>query len=123
MPDADATGATLRSVVVLIAKAQPLQFGVNESYTLQVTSTRATITAQTQWGALHAIESFFQLVLIEPWEDCSNCRKFIMQPNVPFSLVDQPRTQWRGLMIDTGAPSTQCAGLPAISLFWHSVLL
>ena len=104
VPDADSTGATLRSVVVRIAEAQPLQLGVNESYTLQVTSTRATITAPTQWGALHAVESFFQLVLIEPWEECPNCRKYIMQPDVPFSLVDQPRTQWRGLMIDTGTP-------------------
>jgi hypothetical protein len=106
VPDADPTGATLHNLVVRIAEAQPLQFGVNESYILEVTSTKAIITAPTQWGALHGIESFFQLVLIEPWEECPNCNKYIMRPAVPFRLVDRPRTQWRGLMIDTGTCSS-----------------
>lgn len=129
VPDADSTGATLRRLVVDITEAQPLQFGTNESYELTVNSSCATITAPTQWGALYGIESFFQLVLIEPWEECPNCRKYIIRPNVPFSIADQPRTRWRGLMIDTGRhwlpPTTIKKAIVAMAaakmnaLHWH----
>ncbi len=96
LPDADSSGATLRSVIVRISSSPPLQLDVNESYTLEVSSSVATITAATQWGALHAIESFFQLVLIEPWEDCPDCNKYKLRVDVPFSIEDAPRTRWRG---------------------------
>jgi hypothetical protein len=51
LADADSDGATLRSVIVRISSAPPLQLDVNESYTLQVSSSVATITAATQWCA------------------------------------------------------------------------
>ena len=129
VPDADSVGATLRTLTVHVAAAQPLQFDVNESYTLDVNSTHATIEAPTQWGALHGIESFFQMVLIEPWEQCPNCKKYIMQADVPFTLVDHPRTRWRGLMIDSGRhwlpPTTIKKAIDAMAaakmnaLHWH----
>ena len=89
-----------------------LQFGVNESYTLHVNSTSAVITAETAWGAMWGLESFFQLVMREPPEACSRCTtapcratcgKYIVREHVPLSIVDRPRTRWRGLMIDVSA--------------------
>lgn len=73
VPDADATGATLKTITVAVAEAMPLQLGANESYTLTVNATHASVTAPTQWGAIYALESFFQLLLIEPWEKCAVC--------------------------------------------------
>ena len=60
-PNADATGATLKTVTVTLAAAVPLQLDVNESYSLTVNSTHAAVTAPTQWGAMHGLETFFQL--------------------------------------------------------------
>jgi hexosaminidase len=101
-PGADATGATLRSVVVVVGASVPLAFGANESYSLEVNTTHAVVTASTQWGAMYGLESFFQLVLIEPWETCPVCNKYVIRADVPLSITDSPRVQWRGLMIDTG---------------------
>lgn len=100
--NANTTGATLATVVVEVGASVALQHGANESYTLQVNATHATVVAPTQWGAMHGLESFFQLVLIEPWETCDVCDKYVLQEDVPFSVSDRPRVAWRGLMIDTG---------------------
>ena len=100
--DADTTGATLKTVTVAVIEAVPLQLGVNESYSLTVNSTHASVVAPTQWGALYGLESFFQLLLIEPWEECEVCNKYVVKGDVPFSIVDAPRVRWRGLMIDYG---------------------
>ena len=103
VPTADPSGATLSSLVVNVGGAVALQLDVNESYTLKVNGTTAVITAETAWGAMHGLESFFQLVLIEPGVTCPDCNKYKLQVDVPFTIVDRPRTRWRGLMIDTGA--------------------
>ena len=109
---ADASGATLTTVAVHVGASVPLQLGVNESYTLHVNSTSAVITAETAWGAMWGLESFFQLVMREPPEACSRCTtapcratcgKYIVREHVPLSIVDRPRTRWRGLMIDVSA--------------------
>lgn len=97
----NSTDATLREIVVLITSGVDLQFGVNESYVLAVNETTAVIEAATQWGALYGLESFFQLVLIEPWQDCPTCNQYLLRELVPFVIRDEPRTRWRGLMIDT----------------------
>ena len=97
----NSTDATLREIVVLITSDVELQFGVNESYALTVNETTALIEAATQWGALYGLESFFQLVLIEPWQDCPTCNKYLLRELVPLVIRDEPRTRWRGLMIDT----------------------
>jgi hypothetical protein len=102
VPGADSTAATLTELIVDVGSDEPLQLGVNESYTLRVNSTHAVITAPTQWGAMYGLESFFQLVLIEPWEQCPNCNKYVLEEHVPFAIEDEPRVRWRGLMIDTG---------------------
>jgi hexosaminidase len=62
----------------------------DESYTLDVTATGAHLHAATVVGAIHGLETFYQLI----------------QPAGPgfvvpaVSIQDSPRFHWRGLMID-----------------------
>ena len=62
----------------------------DESYQLQITPSQATLTAATDVGAMHGMESFLQLVTLEN----GTC-------TVPAVTIDDaPRFRWRGLMID-----------------------
>ena len=62
----------------------------NESYQLEITSSQATLTAATDVGAMHGMETFLQLVRLEN-DACS----------VPAVTIDDaPRFRWRGFMID-----------------------
>jgi hexosaminidase len=85
-----------RSAMLIIhaaADAKPvLELGEDESYLLEITSSGARINAPTSLGAMHALQTFLQLVQTGPdgFE-------------VPILTIhDQPRFPWRGLMIDTG---------------------
>jgi hexosaminidase len=64
--------------------------GEDESYTLEVTASGAKIHAANPLGGMHGLQTFLQLVSITP-------DGFVV-PAV--SIQDQPRFQWRGLMID-----------------------
>ena len=80
--------------IVDIGKARAakpvLEFGQNESYTLDVTSSGATLTAPGPLGILHGFETFLQLVQSTP--------NGFAAPAV--HIEDKPRFPWRGLMID-----------------------
>ena len=67
-----------------------LQLGEDESYILDVNSTRAQITAPTTLGALHGLQTLLQLVQTSP--------DGFYIPGV--HIEDAPRFPWRGLMID-----------------------
>jgi len=67
------------------------ELGEDESYTLEVTLTGASITAPNDLGALHGLQTFLQLVSISP--------EGFVAPAV--IIKDIPRFPWRGLMIDT----------------------
>jgi hexosaminidase len=62
----------------------------DESYKLRVTSSSAEISAQTDVGAMHAMETFLQLVEVQN----GACRL----PAV--AIDDAPRFAWRGLHLD-----------------------
>ncbi|MDE3186470.1 MAG: family 20 glycosylhydrolase [Acidobacteriota bacterium] len=62
----------------------------DESYRLKVTPAMAELTAATDLGAMHGMETFLQLVSTEN----GTCRL----PSV--TIDDAPRFRWRGLMID-----------------------
>ncbi|MBS1803386.1 MAG: family 20 glycosylhydrolase [Acidobacteria bacterium] len=64
----------------------------DESYHLEVTPTKATITAPNSLGALHGLQTFLQLVTATP--------DGFAAPAV--TINDAPRFAWRGLMIDAG---------------------
>jgi hexosaminidase len=72
-----------------------------ESYTLDVTTTGAKLTASAPLGILHGLETFLQLVQITP--------DGFSLPAV--HIEDQPRFPWRGLMIDV---SRHFITLPAL---------
>jgi hexosaminidase len=66
------------------------EVGEDESYTLEVSASHATLTAPTALGALHGLQTFLQLVT-------STSAGFA----VPVVIInDAPRFPWRGLLID-----------------------
>lgn len=74
-----------------------MQLGVDESYTLNVTSPIAVLVAPTVYGALRGLETFSQL--LECQENEGQWSYTI--GNTPITLSDKPRFPWRGLLIDT----------------------
>lgn len=88
---------TLNSITVTIDDDKaPLQHGVDESYTIDVPASGQviTITAKTNYGALHAITTLQQLVISD-----NNGGLMIEQP---VSIADGPIYPYRGVMIDSG---------------------
>jgi hexosaminidase len=70
---------------------------IDESYTLNVTETGASITAPTSVGATYGLMTLVHLV-----EITSSERGVVRSiPNVPWNITDSPRFGHRGLMIDT----------------------
>jgi hexosaminidase len=106
-----AAGSLITELVVELSStsAEPLQHGVNESYTLRVPAASAamtaTVSAANEWGALHGIESFAQSVALLSGTDHgffpTAQRAYVLTLWPPARIVDSPRTAWRGLMIDT----------------------
>lgn len=92
----NATG-TLTTVKVIIADTHvTLHHGVDESYTLDITSfsNEIRISAQTVYGALHAFTTLQQIVIN------SGGGKLIVEQ--PVSIKDSPLFPIRGIMIDSG---------------------
>ncbi len=73
--------------------SDPIQeLGEDESYHLEITASRAELTAPNPLGVLHGLKTFLQLVTITPGGFA-----------VPVLTIDDaPRFPWRGLMIDAG---------------------
>jgi hexosaminidase len=94
IPLADDWQANKATFVVRVAGASaPVQqLGEDESYHLEISTSRAELTAPNPLGALHGLQTFLQLVRVTP-------QGF----SVPVTTIDdQPRFPWRGLMIDAG---------------------
>src|SRR6202048_4798675 len=72
------------------ASKEVQELGEDESYTLSVTTDGAKIEAPTPLGAMHALQTFLQLVEVSP--------DGLAAP--AFTIQDTPRVPWRGLMID-----------------------
>jgi hexosaminidase len=68
------------------------QLGEDESYHLEVSSTRVVLSAPNPLGILHGLQTFLQLVNITP-------QGFSV---ASVTIDDSPRFPWRGLMIDSG---------------------
>ncbi|SRR5579871_904926 len=68
------------------------ELGEDESYSLEVTASGATLNAPNNLGAMHGLQTFLQLVQ-------TSSTGFA----VPVTHIqDAPRFPWRGLMIDVG---------------------
>ena len=73
--------------------SKPVQeLGEDESYTLDITSAGATLSAPTPLGILHGLQTFLHLIQASPTGYAA--------PAV--SIQDKPRFPWRGLMVDVG---------------------
>jgi hexosaminidase len=72
------------------ASKEVQELGEDESYTLSITADGANIEAPTPLGAMHALQTFLQLVDVAP--------DGFTAPAI--SIQDKPRFPWRGLMID-----------------------
>jgi hexosaminidase len=72
------------------ASKEVQELGEDESYTLSVTADGAKIEAPTPLGAMHALQTFLQLVEVSPDGFAAPAA----------TIQDKPRFPWRGLMID-----------------------
>ena len=77
----------------------PLALGVSENYTLTLPSTSgvAVATADTQWAALRALETFSQLF---QWSGNSIPTSYGCA-QAPVMVNDYPRWPWRSVLIDS----------------------
>lgn len=94
---ADNCTAEITTIKIDVADTHaPLQHGVDESYELEIAagSDSVEITAQTVYGALHALTTLQQIVI----NDGSG--QLIVEQ--PVSIQDKPLYPVRGIMIDTG---------------------
>ena len=107
----------LEVVEVEVASEVPLELGVDESYTLDVTfdsetrRPRCVLTAKTQWGALRGVSSLAQLFVWDgegvgsggggDAEDDADDGGVFLLPNLPIHISDAPEWGWRGLLLDT----------------------
>eukprot|EP01062_Namystynia_karyoxenos_P048309 TRINITY_DN3672_c0_g1_i4.p1 TRINITY_DN3672_c0_g1~~TRINITY_DN3672_c0_g1_i4.p1 ORF type:complete len:529 (+),score=186.51 TRINITY_DN3672_c0_g1_i4:78-1664(+) len=92
------SGGAVSGVVVTVDdtdESHP-QLGTDESYQLTVpVSGKATLHAQTVYGALRGLETLSQLIQFD-----FDAGQYVI-PFLPFSATDAPRFPHRGLMIDT----------------------
>ena len=85
-------GAGLVQIRVADHTQQRPADGMNESYSLDIQGNAVTLSAQTDFGAIHGMETILQLL------DSNSTRYFL--PAV--HIRDAPRFPWRGLMLDPG---------------------
>ena len=88
-PAADAASAQLVIECAAPSEAIP-QLGENESYALEISPTRARLSAPTSRGVLHGLATLRQLLQ----SDAAGWFLPVM------TITDEPRFPWRGLMID-----------------------
>ncbi|CAO3669088.1 unnamed protein product [Umbelopsis ramanniana] len=89
--------STLNSIYIDVSdKSDHLDMDTDESYSLTIpVSGKAIIKAKTVYGALHAIESFSQIVQYSP-----GLHSYVV-PNAPWKISDYPKYKHRGLLLDT----------------------
>src|SRR5579862_709734 len=91
IPFRPAAGATPTLTIHVDHGRDAIQkLGEDESYELTVSDSGAKIEAPTALGAMHGLATFLQLVTIT--------RSGFAAPGV--TIKDQPRFQWRGMLID-----------------------
>lgn len=82
-------------VVHVLSSDETLQYGVDESYTLNVTAPQGLLQAKTVYGALRGLETFAQLVT------ANSSFSGLSISGAPWIISDTPRYKHRGLLIDT----------------------
>ena len=86
------TGSQSKLIVRTAAASRPVQeLGEDESYTLEIATTGATLTAPNPLGVLRGMQTFLQLI----HQDKDG---FVLDA---VTIHDKPRFPWRGLMLDS----------------------
>ena len=99
------TGKYLTEIHIEISdKSEELNFPVDESYRIEARKLdenkyKLRLTAKTCFGAMYGLETLSQL--IEPREIANSSMYTYAIDGVPFTIEDQPRFAWRGMMYDT----------------------
>lgn len=90
----------LTKVQANVASEAELQQGVDESYVLSIEADSDTvlISANTVWGAMHALTTFQQLVIAN--DEGTGSSGLIVEG--PVIIEDKPLFPYRGLMLDSG---------------------
>ena len=111
-------------VTVSSGAPTPLQYGFDESYTLDLSASSGELRAATEWGSLRGLETFAQLV---EWDGADQ-----LICGLPLKLSDAPAFSWRGLLLDSSrhfldletvlTPALDAmAALKLNVLHWHMV--
>lgn len=101
LPGGDNAGLELLTVCVAGGAAAPLAASSDESYELDILEAlagdgwRATLRAETQLGAYRGLETFAQLVELDPTRG-----EYGIRDVAPVEIRDAPRFAHRGLMLD-----------------------
>jgi hexosaminidase len=117
-------GCVARAVVSVVSADERLDAGVDESYSLSVSSAGISVSAKSVFGALLGLESLSQLVRF----DAGPARAFFVG-SAPWAISDAPRFSHRELLLDSSrhylplrALEQMIASLPAAKinvLHWH----
>ncbi len=109
-----APGLTIR-----VERTGALALGEDETYHLHIATEGITLTAPTDLGAMHGLETWLQLLSVEGGHFSFPA----------FTIEDAPRFPWRGLMIDSarhfmpiGMIKRNLDGMAAVKLnvlHWH----
>jgi hexosaminidase len=78
-----------------------LEYGVNESYRIEIKDGISEIRAPAVWGALRALETLSQMIQIEKRSDLQILTYSFLGYKLPVKIIDSPRFHWRGFLIDT----------------------
>jgi hexosaminidase len=102
-------GAATSVLITVDAPATPLSLYVDESYTLSIPLTGAIrITAVTNFGAYHALQTLSQAVRYDFNADVYTVAA------TPLDIADAPKFAWRGILVDTDRHWHSLASLKAI---------
>ncbi|KAG0373350.1 hypothetical protein BGX24_011821 [Mortierella sp. AD032] len=104
-------GGTPQSLQDLKKRALHLTAPLNARAEPSPATTTAVLTASTQWGAIHGLDTFTQLVVATKAAAATQAAPAATQaapannqleiPNTPWSIKDEPRFLHRGLLLDT----------------------
>ena len=125
-PHTGAKTGTMKKCEVTVANGSTkLVLGIDESYTLEVSATDCKITAKTQFGAYHGMETLSQLVVFD-----FDSETYVVR-DAPWSITDSPRFQHREVLVDTSRHFQPLASLKNIitsftyakinTIHWHIV--
>ena len=85
--------------ISLSAASRATVLETDESYELIVSAaSRCTITATNAWGALHAMETFTQL--LQRGGTAANSGGGVRMHGAPVAIIDRPAFAHRGIMLD-----------------------